>query len=107
MKFGIVLHGRVCEHDHVQRGHRDAVPRRVADPVRRDCSGLPAFWLSILQILAFVVKVGAMLVFYMWIRWTIPRFRYDQLMNLGWKVMLPLALLNVVITGAWLWWFGR
>ena len=69
--------------------------------------GLPAFWLSILQILAFVAKVGAMLVFYMWIRWTIPRFRYDQLMNLGWKVMLPLALLNVVVTGAWLWWSGH
>lgn len=69
--------------------------------------GLPAFWLSILQVLAFVVKVGAMLVFYMWIRWTIPRFRYDQLMNLGWKVMLPLALLNVVVTGGWLWWIGR
>jgi NADH-quinone oxidoreductase subunit H len=72
-----------------------------------DMLGLPAFWLSLLQILAFVVKVGAMLVFYMWIRWTIPRFRYDQLMNLGWKVMLPLSLLNVVITGAWLYWFGR
>jgi NADH-quinone oxidoreductase subunit H len=69
--------------------------------------GLPAFWLSVLQILAFVIKVGAMLIFYMWIRWTIPRFRYDQLMNLGWKVMLPLALLNVVITGIWLWWFGQ
>jgi NADH-quinone oxidoreductase subunit H len=69
--------------------------------------GLPAFWLSLLQVLAFVVKVGAMLVFYMWIRWTIPRFRYDQLMNLGWKVMLPLALLNIVITGAWLWWIGH
>ncbi len=69
--------------------------------------GLPAVWLSVLQILAFVVKVVAMLIFYMWIRWTIPRFRYDQLMNLGWKVMLPLALLNVVITGTWLWWIGR
>jgi NADH-quinone oxidoreductase subunit H len=72
-----------------------------------DLLGVPAFWLSLLQILAFVVKVGAMLVFYMWIRWTIPRFRYDQLMNLGWKVMLPMSLLNVVITGAWLYWFGR
>jgi NADH-quinone oxidoreductase subunit H len=72
-----------------------------------DLLGLPAFWLSLLQVLAFVVKVGAMLVFYMWIRWTIPRFRYDQLMDLGWKVMLPLALLNVVITGAWLWWIGH
>jgi NADH-quinone oxidoreductase subunit H len=72
-----------------------------------DLLGVPAFWLSLLQILAFVVKVGAMLVFYMWIRWTIPRVRYDQLMNLGWKVMLPMSLLNVVITGAWLYWFGR
>jgi NADH-quinone oxidoreductase subunit H len=64
--------------------------------------GLPALWVSILQILTFVVKVLAMLFFYMWIRWTIPRFRYDQLMNLGWKVMLPLALLNLVVTGVWL-----
>jgi NADH-quinone oxidoreductase subunit H len=69
--------------------------------------GLPALWLSILQVLAFVAKVAAMLIFYMWIRWTIPRFRYDQLMNLGWKVMLPLALANVVITGVWLWWIGH
>jgi NADH-quinone oxidoreductase subunit H len=64
--------------------------------------GLPALWVSILQILTFVVKVLVLLFFYMWIRWTIPRFRYDQLMNLGWKVMLPLALLNLVVTGVWL-----
>lgn len=61
--------------------------------------GLPSFWESIIQILTFSGKVGAVLFFYVWIRWTIPRFRYDQLMNLGWKVMLPLALLNVFITG--------
>ena len=36
---------------------------------------------------------------YVWVRWTIPRFRYDQVMRLGWKVMLPLALLNIFATG--------
>ena len=64
--------------------------------------GLSPFWTSVIQILTFIVKVGATLFFFIWIRWTIPRFRYDQLMNLGWKVMLPLALLNIVVTGAWL-----
>jgi NADH-quinone oxidoreductase subunit H len=67
-----------------------------------DRFGLPAMWVSIIQVLTFVLKVAFMLFFYIWIRWTIPRFRYDQLMNLGWKVMLPLALLNVAVTGAWL-----
>jgi NADH-quinone oxidoreductase subunit H len=65
-------------------------------------SGLPSTAVSLIQVAAFVLKVGLMLVFYMWIRWTIPRFRYDQLMNLGWKVMLPLSLLNIAITGTWL-----
>jgi NADH-quinone oxidoreductase subunit H len=35
----------------------------------------------------------------MWVRWTIPRFRYDQLMNIGWKVLMPLAIANMLITG--------
>ena len=37
--------------------------------------------------------------FYVWVRWTLPRFRYDQLMDLGWKVMLPLAIINIALTG--------
>jgi len=37
--------------------------------------------------------------FYMWVRWTIPRFRYDQLMNLGWKILIPLSIINIMITG--------
>jgi NADH-quinone oxidoreductase subunit H len=66
--------------------------------------GLPAFWVSVIQVLTFVAKVAGVLFFYIWIRWTIPRFRYDQLMNLGWKVMIPMALLNIALTGGWILW---
>ncbi|HKI98762.1 MAG TPA: complex I subunit 1 family protein [bacterium] len=63
---------------------------------------LPLFIVTALQILAFVVKV----VFFCWlvilIRWTVPRFRFDQIMELGWKKMLPLALANMLITAVWL-----
>jgi len=61
--------------------------------------GLSDVWLSVLQVLAFCLKVGVIVVFFIVVRWTVPRFRYDQLMNIGWKVMLPLSLLNVLITG--------
>jgi NADH-quinone oxidoreductase subunit H len=46
----------------------------------------------------FVIKVAAFEVFYIWMRGTLPRLRYDQLMAFGWKVLLPLALLNVLVT---------
>ena len=47
----------------------------------------------------FLVKVCGFLFFYIWVRWTIPRFRYDQLMSLGWKIFIPLTLLNILISG--------
>ena len=48
---------------------------------------------------ALFAKLCFFIFFFMWIRWTIPRFRYDQLMNLGWKILIPLAVINIVITG--------
>jgi NADH-quinone oxidoreductase subunit H len=64
--------------------------------------GISDFWVSILQVLGFCVKVGLFVLFFIIIRWTIPRFRYDQLMNLGWKVMLPLSIVNLIATGLFL-----
>lgn len=58
--------------------------------------GLSSGLVIALQVLAFMIKVGALLFFFIWVRWSIPRFRYDQLMNLGWKVMFPLSLLNII-----------
>ncbi len=57
---------------------------------------LPAGWVVTLQVGAFIFKLVFMMFFFIWVRWSIPRFRYDQLMNIGWKVMFPLSLLNLL-----------
>jgi NADH-quinone oxidoreductase subunit H len=48
----------------------------------------------------FLLKVGAILFFYVWMRWTVPRYRYDQLMAFGWKVLLPVAMVNLILAAA-------
>ena len=62
--------------------------------------------LGLLQIGVMFAKVSIFIFIFMWIRWTLPRFRYDQLMSLGWKSLIPLALLNLIITAAVALWLG-
>src|SRR6184192_4184373 len=52
----------------------------------------------VVSLIAFLAKAGLLLYLYFWLRWTLPRFRYDQLMDLGWKWMLPAALINIVVS---------
>ena len=59
-------------------------------------------WGTLLSVSSFILKMGFFLFLFIWVRWTFPRFRYDQLMKLGWKVMLPIALLNIFITAGYL-----
>ena len=54
---------------------------------------------NLLGIAVLFVKICFFIFFYMWVRWTIPRFRYDQLMNLGWRILIPLSIINIMITG--------
>lgn len=61
--------------------------------------GLAHNTITILGTIALFAKIFFFIFFFMWIRWTIPRFRYDQLMNLGWKGLLPLSIVNLLVTG--------
>lgn len=58
-------------------------------------------------IVALMAKIIFFIFLFMWVRWTIPRFRYDQLMNLGWRSLIPLALANMLITGAVILWLHK
>ena len=68
-----------------------------------DDAGEPSVWKTLATLTAFGLKTGFFLFTYIWIRWTLPRFRYDQLMALGWKVLLPLSLgyIAVIATAIW------
>lgn len=74
------------------------IGRWVHDPV----------WLSVLGFVFLFAKIITFIFIFMWIRWTFPRFRYDQLMNLGWKILIPLAIVNLaVLTPLAMWLAGR
>lgn len=66
----------------------------------------PTMLIGAVQILIFLAKVVVLMGIFIWVRWMWPRFRYDQLMDLGWRRFLPLALANIVVTALWLWAYG-
>jgi NADH-quinone oxidoreductase subunit H len=68
---------------------------------------LPGNLVSLISVGVLFSKIFFFIFFFMWVRWTIPRFRYDQLMRLGWQVLMPLAIINVLVTGAILTFFGN
>lgn len=68
-------------------------------------AGATPFWLGLAHIGCFLAKVVGFIIFFIWVRWTLPRFRYDQLMRLGWLVFFELALANIILTAALLMWF--
>jgi NADH-quinone oxidoreductase subunit H len=61
--------------------------------------GLSENLITILGTVFLFAKIFFFIILFMWVRWTLPRFRYDQLMKLGWRILLPLALVNLIITG--------
>jgi NADH-quinone oxidoreductase subunit H len=69
--------------------------------------GLSTNMITALGTLVMFGKIFFFIFFFMWIRWTLPRFRYDQLMRLGWKSLIPLAILNILITGVVMWMNGK
>jgi NADH-quinone oxidoreductase subunit H len=72
-----------------------------------DDLGLSQNLVSILGVVALFAKIFFFVFFFMWVRWTIPRFRYDQLMNVGWKMFIPLSLGNILLTGLVMYFTGK
>jgi NADH-quinone oxidoreductase subunit H len=70
-----------------------------------DESTLSANVAALVGITALMAKIIFFIFLFMWVRWTIPRFRYDQLMHLGWRILIPLALFNMLATGGAILWF--
>jgi NADH-quinone oxidoreductase subunit H len=62
---------------------------------------------ALIGIAVFFTKILLFIFFFIWVRWTVPRFRYDQLMKLGWKVLIPLAIINIALTGTGILIFGK
>ncbi len=66
-----------------------------------------SIWISLIGFGAYFTKIVLFICLFMWVRWTLPRFRYDQLMNLGWKVLIPLSLVNLAITTVVAYYFNK
>jgi NADH-quinone oxidoreductase subunit H len=62
---------------------------------------------ALIGVAVFFTKILLFIFFFIWVRWTVPRFRYDQLMKLGWKVLIPLAIVNIALTGTGILIFGK
>ncbi len=66
-----------------------------------------SIWISLIGFGAYFTKIVLFICLFMWVRWTLPRFRYDQLMNLGWKVLIPLSLVNLALTTLGMYYFSK
>ena len=102
-----LLPRRIHRDDRGQRVDRRALPRRLSHPGNPKCAGqggipllrqIPGVIWGIVNITTFFAKVAALLFVFIWIRWTLPRFRYDQLMKLGWLYIFEIALANIFLT---------
>ena len=66
----------------------------------------PGMLKTVLSICVLFGKIFFFIFLFMWVRWTLPRFRYDQLMNLGWKILIPLSVINILVSGIIILWKG-